>query len=118
MKKIKINSKKQENGIWGMPLYCVEIDFCPITDERKYLIFSASLVAIAELYEDYFRVFNSTNDSYFVKVGRSTYKVVYDKYEVEDDILYEFDNDEEHKKFIRKQKLKELNKKVILENIF
>jgi len=118
VKKIKISSNKQENGLWGIPLRCSEIDYVPFLDKRKLLIFSASLVAVAEYYNDYFKIFNSTDESFLIKIGKSTFKVIYEKYEVEDNILYEFENDDEHKNFIRKQKIIELNKKVILENIF
>lgn len=109
MKKIKINAKKQDNGLWGIPYYCGGIDTFILLDDRKELIFSASLVAIAEYYNANFTVFNSTNDSFFVKIRSSNYKIVYDRYEVVDDTLYEFENDYEHKVFLRKQKIQKIN---------
>ena len=109
MKKIKINAKKQDNGLWGIPYYCGGIDTFILLDDRKELIFSASLVAIAEYYKSNFTVFNSTDKAYFVKIRSSNYKIVYDRYEVVDDILYEFENDDEHKVFLRKQKIQKIN---------
>lgn len=53
MKKIEIKSEKQDNGIWGTPLNCTYMsNVPPIHDSRKYLLFSAILIAFAEQYID------------------------------------------------------------------
>lgn len=111
MMKIKIKSEKQENGLWGSPLYCSSIDWTPINDKRKLLIFSASLIAISENYKSSFIIFNSNEDGFFIKINNTTYKLEYDRLEVFDNILYEFDNQKERIIFLRKHKIKELNDK-------
>lgn len=111
MVKIKIKSEKQDNGLWGSPLSCSSIDWVPIYDKRKNLIFSASLIAISENYKSYFIIFNSNKDGFFIKINDATYKLEYDRLEVFDNILYEFDNQKERIIFLRKHKIKELNDK-------
>ena len=108
MKKIKIKQEKQYNGVWGCPLSCTSIDYFPLSDQRKHLIFNASLVAIAETHNTTFQIFNSSDENFFIKIQNTIYKLEYHKLEVVDDILYKFDNEKEHKIFFRKQKIKKL----------
>jgi hypothetical protein len=120
MKKIKIKQTKQSNGMWGTPINCFAMDSPPIFDKRKYLIFNAWSCAINETFNRKFsfKNFGGGFTSVWVKIyddsefGKS-YLLLYDRYEVVDDTLYEFENDAEHKKFLRKHKIQQLNERVL-----
>jgi len=110
MKIIKIKSKKQENGMWGTPYNCYSIDYMPLIDDRKMLIFSAAVAVINEEYNKKFRIDFSTINGFKVKIDDFGYFTInYDIYEVEGDTLYEFDNENEHLTFLRNRKLKNLD---------
>lgn len=109
MKIIKINRKKQDNGLWGIPLNCYEMDSYIQLDERKELIRSAALICIDDKFNKRFSIFMSSESSLFVKIEDvSTFCLKYSMYEVFDDNLYEFNDDKEHNNFLRKQKLEKL----------
>lgn len=110
MKIIKIKQKKQSNGMWGTPLNCYGLDSPPISDERKYLIWNAWICAINEKFNRRFKFRNCFNYGVWVNVGDSAYYMSYDNYEVIDDILYEFDSEQEHVNFLRKIKIKQLER--------
>lgn len=113
MKIIEIKQKKQENGLWGTPFNCYKIDKLPPSDNRKCHLRSALIAAINQKYNKKFEVFNSTDDGFAIEIPSSDlfsnwYMFPYENYEVVDDILYEFDNDQEHIAFLRKQKINSL----------
>lgn len=124
MKIIEIKQKKQENGLWGTPFNCYKIDKLPPSDNRKCYLRSALIAAINQKYNKKFEAFNSTDDGFAIEIYDSAiplcegapssdlfsnwYMFPYENYEVVDDILYEFDNDQEHIAFLRKQKINSL----------
>lgn len=107
MKVIKIKQEKQDNGLWGTPLNCYAIDSVPI-DNRKIMIFSAVIVAVNEHYKKPFKITCSDDEGFKIEINVSIYRIWYDKYEVIDDTLFQFDNDQEHITFLRQHKLKKL----------
>ena len=112
MKTIKICSEKQDNGLWGTPLYCYSMDGYHFYDNKRELLNSALIMAISETWCETFKVYDSTEHGFSVKVGgEKRYNVHYCRYEVINNTLYEFDNEKEHKVFLRKNKLKQLTKK-------
>lgn len=114
MKIIKISSKKQENGLWGNPLNCLSINGLPPHDEKKMLIFSAVIAAFDNRsFDNFYRSFAVyihpySNNFFQIKTATGSYNIFYDKYEVDENVLYEFENEQEHTQFLRKQKLKKL----------
>lgn len=112
MKVIKIKQKKQDNGLWGTPYNCYFIDNVPF-DNRKMMIFSAAISAISERFNQRFKILFSNNNGFKIRVGDDMgfgnyYSINYDRYEVVNDTLYEFESEQEHITFLRKQKLKKL----------
>lgn len=116
MKIIEIKSKKQDNGIWGMPLNCIKLDMKNffLYDDKKTLLSSALIIAINEKFDRRFEVW--FNDDYLTitvfgigsfPAGR-LYAVHFKNYEIIDNYLYEFDNDKEKMIFLRKQKMNKL----------
>jgi hypothetical protein len=116
MRVIKIKQEKQSNGIWGTPMNCVGVDVPPIGNERKYLIFSAWICAINETFNKPFMFRNFCSyDQVIVYIFddfgfiQRSYHLSYNRYEVIDDTLYEFESQKEHINFLRKHKIKKLN---------
>jgi hypothetical protein len=119
MKKIKIKSEKQDNGLWGTPMNCYFMNsMSPIFDNRKHLLFSAILIAFAEEYNECsFRLDMMSDDGFLISINESLYNkkykqnsfyIKYKDYEVNGNILYLFDNDKERLYFLRNKKLKKL----------
>jgi hypothetical protein len=118
LKKIVIKQEKQENGLWGSPSNCIALNGLYIPhDERKELIHSALLAAVGQYhYPTRFEFFDYSEDGFYVKFeDGAVFVVLYKRYEVDDNILYEFlDKDEkEHLVFLRKPKLKKLQYEII-----
>ena len=114
MKVIKIKQKKQDNGIWGTPYNCYAIESVPMFDDKKMLIFSAVIIALNEKFDRPFRITYSDNNGFIIQLLSNydgfgnIYKICYDRYEVVNDTLFQFDNDQEHITFLRQHKLKKL----------
>ena len=113
----KIKQNKQDNGLWGTPLNCYYISRIPSIDNRKCLIHSAWLAAINQVYNRKFKVYYSNDEGILIKIDIEFYGTLqrgedltlnYSNYEVLDNTLYEFDNEKEHNKFLRKLKIKQL----------
>lgn len=116
MKVIEIKTEKQENGLYGTPLKCYEmIGTPPISDHRKYMLFSAIVIAVDERYDRYFNL-KFYDDGFLIQIESDpgsfmptkSYFMRYDKYEYIGDTLYEFNDNDERTVFLRKHKLKEL----------
>lgn len=106
MKIIEIKSEKQNNGLWGMPLSCYKIDRFVLLDDRKWLLRSAIIIAFAEKHKCSFNIYGSTDKGFIIN---SVFWISYHKYEVVDNLLYEFENEQEHIIFLRKQKINKLD---------
>ena len=86
----EISSKKQDNGLWGMPLQCVKMDGIPMnTSEENWLKHSAICIGIAEAYRDEtFELFWTDENGFFVKLSKSGMKKIrYDDYKLDDNVL-------------------------------
>ena len=81
--RFEIQSKKQDNGIWGTPAQCIKIDevFMGISEEN-WLKHSAICMAIAEAYKDEtFELFWTDEKGFCVKLSKSGMKTIrYDDY--------------------------------------
>jgi hypothetical protein len=113
MKKYKIEQEKQKNEIWGVPTLCYSIDRFILLDDRKHLLFSATLALLSQIWNRPFKIFNSTVNGFSIEIGGG--RIVgfrYDRYEINDDILYEFETDKEHVSYLRKHKLEKLNERI------
>lgn len=105
MKIIEILSEKQENGLWGVPLNCVSISNFYLSGYE--LIVSAIIVAVDEKFNKKFSILYSKDHISFT-IDNKLYTCFYYKYEVVDNILYEFDDKKEHTSFLRQKKIKQL----------
>jgi len=132
MKVIKIKSKKQDNGIWGSPINLVKIDGVPpfLKCGEKDLLFSAIIIAVVEQFPDesfsvlhfgevpgqtelvpgfIINFFDRSVSIQSIQPNRTQqYLIYYDMYFVEDDLLYQFENEKERKTFIRKKKIEKM----------
>ena len=88
--RFEIQSKKQDNGLWGTPAQCIKIDevFMGISEEN-WLKHSAICMAIAESYKDEtFELFWTDEKGFCVKLSKSGMKTIrYDDYKLEGNIL-------------------------------
>ena len=112
MQMIKINSEKQENGLWGMPLRVTEIKNNGGINEKNQLLLSAIIIKFAEHYPDSYFSLDIRENQLFVKResnGNSKNHMIHlDDYEVIDNTLYYIPNDLD-KRFL---KLMRINKKI------
>ena len=110
MKTYKIEAEKQDNGIWGSPYHLKSSDFFIMKSSKKYLIHSAICQVISQIYDRDFDIFMSDENGFKVNIdGVGTGSIKYYQYEVINDNLYAFKDDNEHNIFLRKYKLKKLN---------
>lgn len=115
MKIIKILQKKQENGLWGMPLNCFKMENVMIPSEHEVLN-SALVAAVNEKYNTSFEIFMMSDTGFFIQTYTTTaypektemFYLRYSDYEIIDNTLYYFDDNTQHTAFIRKHKLKQL----------
>jgi len=105
---IPIKSKKQDNGLWGMPRNCYQMDNFITKDERKEIIRSAAITLLNERYNRRFEIFYSCETSFSIRFEHKIYTLMYSNHEVIGDVLYQFVDDKEHNIFLRKQKLVKL----------
>lgn len=111
MKIYEINQEKQSNGIWGTPLNCYYIDKFLLLDDRKLKLQSAAIALFNQIWNTPFKIINATPNGFIFESENTKSKLLsfrYDRYELVDNKLYEFETDKEHKIFLRKQKLKNL----------
>jgi len=108
MELIKVNGKKQDNGLWGMPRNCYRMDNFITKDERKEIIRSAAITILNERYNKRFEICYSCETSFSIRFEHKIYSLMYSNHEVIGDDLYNFVDDKEHKNFLRKQKLEKL----------
>lgn len=113
MKKIEIRTKKQSNGLWGCPIACHAISNMRWVGDEKMLKYSAIIMALAELNQGGFSIRDVDDDGFkvdFTDFNYKKYRILFDRYEVADNILYDFTGDELGRKtYLRKIKLKKLN---------
>jgi hypothetical protein len=101
--------KKQDNGIWGSPYNLKSSDFFVMKSDKNYLIHSAICQAISQVYDRFFDIFLSDENGFKINIdGHGTSSIKYSLFEVDDDILYVFKDDNEHNIFLRKNKLKKI----------
>jgi len=64
---LEIKSKKQENGLWGMPMQCRSLDRAVYVSDELWKLNSAILIGIAEVYPDYtFEVWGSSEKGFMI----------------------------------------------------
>lgn len=110
MRTYQIKQKRQENGLWGTPINCIKIDYLPL-DSRKYMLHSAAIALIDQIWNCKFEIFNSTDNTFLIQLYGEKHRLVsflYKNYELVDDVIYEFENEQEHTIFLRKNKIKQL----------
>lgn len=107
MKIYEIKQQKQDNGMWGTPLNCYYIDKIILLNDRKLKLQSAAFSLFNQIWKEPFKIINSTPEGFIFEASK-LFNFRYDRYEVVDNKLYEFDNDQEHLIFLRKNKLKKI----------
>ena len=83
----KIKSKKQDNGLFGMPLQCTAIDRLP--GKENEVIHSALCIAIAETHpNETFEICLSNEFGFIIQFNDGGMKrLKYSDYELTDDVL-------------------------------
>jgi hypothetical protein len=113
MKLYKIKQEKQSNGLWGTPLNCVKISGMSIDDDKN-LFWSAVICLINEHFNRKFEISDYFGKGVYVNLYSDSvsdsFIMNYDRYEVIDDTIYEFSDAQEKIVFLRKNKIKQLNK--------
>jgi len=108
-KYIKIKQKKQDNGLWGMPINCKSIDDVVFHNE---LLHSAIIIAFDEKYNKPFKISLTSHKGFFFEVFsdnlNTMYQIIYDNYEIDNNKLYFFNSKKEHNTYLRKKKLEYL----------
>jgi hypothetical protein len=119
MRIIEISRKKQENGLWGMPLNCFRMENDRISSKNEVL-HSAIVAAVNEKYNRSFEIFMMSDTGFAIQVytngvydneNSQIFYFKYSDYEIIDYKLYEFhspEDDQEHIVFLRKKKLNQL----------
>jgi hypothetical protein len=84
----KILSKKQDNGLWGIPFQCVKMDKAPMS-KKNIIKHSALCIAISEAYKDEtFEIFWSDENGFFVKLSKNGIKrIKYKEYKIKGNII-------------------------------
>ena len=117
MKKVKIKSNKQTNGLWGTPINCYKINGSPPKDHDLNILASAILIAIDEQYNIKFSVEYMDYDGFYViltdeKIQKN--KLILIKYDIcllEDNTIIYFESVEEKNNYLRKHKIKRIMNK-------
>jgi len=114
----KIQSERQNNGLWGTPMNIVELKRGGFVDDFNELKFSAILMTMGEKYSDaYLSVtsIGSSNNIFFVDVKyknssiRKLTKVIdLRQYDMINNKLYYMDNDKDRLIVNRIKKLKKI----------
>ena len=112
IEKHTIKTKKQDNGLWGMPLYLKSIDNMIIhKDFEKQRLFSAILMSFAECQKQNFSLDVQTND-YFILKTHKPYYYKLENFGLIDNTIYYLPSDDDKKVFDRKLKLELIRNKI------
>jgi len=105
----KINSKKQDNGLWGMPINVESIKMnCGLQDSDKHLLISALIVKFDEIYNKQVKLaIYDTYIDYWLD-GKLKYRTPYDEHILVGDTLYWLETEDEKKEVNRMLKLNKL----------
>jgi len=112
-----IDSVKQDNGLYAIPMTCIAIDKFVSLDKRKELLRSVAFILMNQIHNCEFEIFNSTYYGFSIQYYGHLNKIclfLYKDYEFIDNILYAFENDDDHVTFLRKLRKHKIQK---LENI-
>jgi hypothetical protein len=117
----KLETKKQENGLWGIPLSFTKysINMIELTDD-EHILLSAIMVSNSEkLPSISFQLFSIGNKTYRLNiihydiVSSSTSTLIkLDDYYLDDYTLYRFENESEKTIFYRNKKLEKIKSKI------
>lgn len=122
MRIIKIKQQKQDNGLWGTPMNCVSLELnafpCDTKDSRTsedlWLLESALIAAFGENYpHSRFSVKQFVSNSIQIRMSANeqndrVFRLGFDKFGLDGNTLYQFENSSERMRFFRKQKIKRL----------
>lgn len=92
-KKIVIESERQENGLWGMPLQVTYIDGWEFQeDPAREELFSAILAAFAQVHPEPFGIYFLDQKGFKIKKyhnhsGKIWYGIRFEDYSLEDNAL-------------------------------
>jgi hypothetical protein len=80
-----IESEKQTNGVWGIPVFCRKIDKLLPLSNKNYLKQSAFLISIAEIHKQNFDVCLSNKNGFSIYLYKDKKHICfnYDNYEIE-----------------------------------
>ena len=115
MIRVKIKTKKQDNGLWETPNNCYKISGLPPDDPEIEILSSAIITAIDEKYNLPFYIeYKTYEKGFFISLKNEDdglFKLHYIMYDIcllEDDTIIYFDDIEERKTYLRKHKIKNI----------
>lgn len=118
MIRVKIKTKKQDNGLWGTPNNCYKINGLPPSDSEIEILSSAIITAIDEKYNSPFYIeYNMYDKGFFISIKTENdelfklHHIMYDICLLEDDTIIYFESVEEKKIYLRKHKIKRIMNK-------
>ena len=112
IEKHTLKSDRQDNGLWGMPLYCKSIDGNMIFKDRsKSELFSAILMSFAECQKQNFSLVIKA-DNRFILNTHKPYFYQLDDFGLIGNTLYFLPTDDDKIMFNRKLKLELIKSKI------
>ena len=84
--KLVIQAKRQDNGLWEVPLNCIHVDvFTADLSEENQLKRSAIIVGLSEVYKnEKFKIFYNNKDGFVVKLSKSGLRhILYEDYKLD-----------------------------------
>jgi len=107
-KPYKIQSKRQDNDLWGMPLKLKSIDGgVMFKNEEENKLFSAIIMAFSENHTESFWL-KMENKFFTIHTDSNVYNYSLSYFGLDDDMLYFLSTDDDKKMFNRMIKLKKL----------
>ncbi len=108
----KINSKKQNNGLWGMPMNVESIKMeCGLQDSEKHLLISAMITKFDELHNIQVKLGVYEDRIDFWVDGSLKYRAPFNEHILIGDTLYWLESEDDKKEVNRMLKLNKLGKK-------
>lgn len=112
-----IKSERQENGLWGTPMNLIEMEGLPFND-INWELHNAIVIALDEIHNTKFKIQNQSSEScliYFYddvfknELIKNMYVVKYEKFFLDDNILY-FIKNEKERRYLKLMKINENDK--------
>lgn len=100
---VKIITKKQDNGIWGVPMSVSDIKYTCVPNDYEHLLISAIMITFAEQYPNHRFSFDCRDKQMFATLSSNSrqnrFILRYNDYRVIGNKLYYLENEHDKKLF-------------------